>query len=947
MRDWHKKLINVPASATGSGVTLGIVDVGLLEFVRNGNSTAPNLEPAQYKVAHPSFENNSGSTQTRVFFRKIENGKSTENITIENVDHNVRTHITGVSGIMAGKKKDEIAGIAPDATLINAQEVIEAFTLANIHPVAKKNGTSTFYEKTVRKGLVADDEVPGGTLTPNSEYSKLGADVINFSISWTVSTTSNGQVGNPNKEECKFLLNELFAYGRKGKGTLIFASAGNGVNTNGVMVGEKLDDTNSFLRASNKAVMVAASTIDTSLFYVNPAQYDNNFNQIVETKAQYSNYGENVDICAPSTPIGIPDAGSLGINTATRMYCGELGFDDQYIDIVVESKIGQAELKLQNTKGIFPGQSIDIGKKESFCNEIRYITEVDRTTNKIKLDKDLFFTRNISITSVRLLLFQKKGKRNPDPALNNKLTLLDGSNGIGKGQQIYIYTSDRNTGIYANVVNRNKIHIEVDTNLSVFPLNETLNIIPGQMKMKVESKGKGRYIVTEGDHEGFFSSQLIRIKDKDVICDLTSIDPISKEAQITLYRPEPGVVYTVESLTYGHYKTKFGGTSAASPVVSGVAALVISAKPELNAAEVKHILKQTATKIGGSGYSLVNNLSKINHGYEAHEYFGTGRVNAGAAIAMAQNWANEAKPVMRLWHTADGTPAGTVPDSPDIWIAPISSADTLTPDAQNKYNTLNTTKNQKIYVRVRNEGNRTSFRNTDLRVLVAFTSETSPKFKFPDCWHHDTTSQTMKTVLLNVQELPPIEAGTSKVVTIEWKKLSDMWKDHNPKGELRMFILAHVAPFDGPDVDPNDIRNNKNLTCREIIPTQSTNKAIGANGKVDILNDHNQYELKVESQTTNKKFSFENYNIASADLDTMEFKFSLVNRTTNNVEQDVVFKKINGNWAMNTVPSNGWLQADMNISDSTLYTNYKNALLNYEFNFNNNDKEIRFNVTNA
>lgn len=70
----------------------------------------------------------------------------------------------------------------------------------------------------------------------------------------------------------------------------------------------------------------------------------------------------------------------------------------------------------------------------------------------------------------------------------------------------------------------------------------------------------------------------------------------------------------------GNYTGDFGGTSAACPVVGGVAALVASVKPELTAAEITNILYATASDMGEAGRD--------------NEY-GFGRINAFAALNAA------------------------------------------------------------------------------------------------------------------------------------------------------------------------------------------------------------------------------------------------------------------------------------------------------------------------
>ena len=73
-----------------------------------------------------------------------------------------------------------------------------------------------------------------------------------------------------------------------------------------------------------------------------------------------------------------------------------------------------------------------------------------------------------------------------------------------------------------------------------------------------------------------------------------------------------------------HYK-HFGGTSASTPLVAGICALMLSANPDLTAREVKQILQSTADKIGPS-WEYRNGHSRK---------FGYGRVNADKAVAEA------------------------------------------------------------------------------------------------------------------------------------------------------------------------------------------------------------------------------------------------------------------------------------------------------------------------
>lgn len=84
----------------------------------------------------------------------------------------------------------------------------------------------------------------------------------------------------------------------------------------------------------------------------------------------------------------------------------------------------------------------------------------------------------------------------------------------------------------------------------------------------------------------------------------------------------PGV--SVPSTNKAGGYSYWSGTSFSSPVVAGVAALVLSAKPALSPAQVDNILLTTADDLGTLGYDM---------------YYGAGRVNAAKAVQTALNTA--------------------------------------------------------------------------------------------------------------------------------------------------------------------------------------------------------------------------------------------------------------------------------------------------------------------
>ncbi len=88
-----------------------------------------------------------------------------------------------------------------------------------------------------------------------------------------------------------------------------------------------------------------------------------------------------------------------------------------------------------------------------------------------------------------------------------------------------------------------------------------------------------------------------------------------------------GAWVTVTAPGYGILTTAVGGgyaycygTSFASPIAAGVAALVLAVNPGLTAAEVTAILEKSSDDLGSKGFDT---------------QFGWGRVNAGSAVSMA------------------------------------------------------------------------------------------------------------------------------------------------------------------------------------------------------------------------------------------------------------------------------------------------------------------------
>ncbi len=79
----------------------------------------------------------------------------------------------------------------------------------------------------------------------------------------------------------------------------------------------------------------------------------------------------------------------------------------------------------------------------------------------------------------------------------------------------------------------------------------------------------------------------------------------------------------------GAYRTDGQGTSLASPLAAGVAALMLSKNPDLTATEIRSIMRETCKKVDSASVPYDNN------GRGWNQYYGYGRINADSAVAEA------------------------------------------------------------------------------------------------------------------------------------------------------------------------------------------------------------------------------------------------------------------------------------------------------------------------
>jgi len=133
----------------------------------------------------------------------------------------------------------------------------------------------------------------------------------------------------------------------------------------------------------------------------------------------------------------------------------------------------------------------------------------------------------------------------------------------------------------------------------------------------LKSKGGLLFVAANNNNkdEGFTpTTSLVAVSATDSADNRSSFS--SYGAFVSLAAPGSAIYTTVKGGSYGSWN----GTSFASPIAAGAAALVMSANPGLTANQVQDILFSTAVDLGTAGRDI---------------YFGYGRVNAAGAVAAA------------------------------------------------------------------------------------------------------------------------------------------------------------------------------------------------------------------------------------------------------------------------------------------------------------------------
>ncbi len=149
------------------------------------------------------------------------------------------------------------------------------------------------------------------------------------------------------------------------------------------------------------------------------------------------------------------------------------------------------------------------------------------------------------------------------------------------------------------------------------PLKETIGT-PGisEHAITVGAYDDKNTITLDDDTPAFFTSKGPTPVDKKDKPDISSpgVEVVSLRSPNSTIDKEP-VIH------YGDYYTLLSGTSMATPIVAGVVALMIQANPNLDPAQIKQIIKETATPVKDAskysvGTGLINPVQAVKKALE-------------------------------------------------------------------------------------------------------------------------------------------------------------------------------------------------------------------------------------------------------------------------------------------------------------------------------------------
>lgn len=271
------------------------------------------------------------------------------------------------------------------------------------------------------------------------------------------------------------------------------------------------------------------------------------------------------------------------------------------------------------------------------------------------------------------------------------------------------------------------------------------------------------------------------------------------------YLPQLNEVLPATGSNNKDYTGRFGGTSAATPMVAGVAALMLSVNPCLTNTEILNILRQSADKVGG--YNYYWNPSKPGHSLE----LGYGKLNAYRAVIMAQQMNTSQFDLYTMDNPMDvglvganGTGGGG-DKSPSIWVRNTNDGLTHFTSQNPEYNS-----SQPCYVYVK-VTNKSCFTSSGQNYLNLYWSNAGTASSWPANWDGSNASGNQIGHLL----IPTLGPNESTILEFQWN-LNNPYDDGTWHACLLSRIESAIDPITPYPALYDDIVENNNVSIRNV-----------------------------------------------------------------------------------------------------------------------------------
>jgi subtilisin family serine protease len=255
---------------------------------------------------------------------------------------------------------------------------------------------------------------------------------------------------------------------------------------------------------------------------------------------------------------------------------------------------------------------------------------------------------------------------------------------------------------------------------------------------------------------------------------------------------------------FASYTGRFGGTSAAAPMVAGVVALMKSVNPCLSVQDVIDILKLSSDKVGGYNYNY--NSSNPGHSLE----LGYGKLNAYRAVQLALEKNTDYFDLFMkdnpndIGFTGINGTGGGGDKSPDIWVRNYLDGGTIhqSPEFQDGQPCY-------VYVKVTNKSCIPSEGEDQLQL---YWSKAATSSSWPENW--DGSSPDIGN-MIDELTIPALGAGESVTLVFPWDllnpQINNTWNSC-----LLARIVSSTDYLTFFTVLADDITENNNVSIRNV-----------------------------------------------------------------------------------------------------------------------------------